>query len=440
MPSPVLTVSELNRLARTAIEQRLPLLWVSGEISNLTRAPSGHFYFSLKDSAAQVRCVMFRGRSQLLSWRLENGQQVEAQALATLYEARGDFQLNVESLRRAGLGKLYEAFVQLRDRLASAGLFDEASKRPLPRFPRRIGIVTSPRAAALRDILAALSRRAPHVPIIIYPTLVQGEGAGTQIAAAIDAAGNRKECDVLLVARGGGSLEDLWAFNDEAVARAIRACAIPVVTGIGHETDVTIADMAADMRAATPTAAAEFASAGWHSAAEEIAACNDALKQALRLAIERRMQAVDLLAHRLVHPAEQLARTRQRLSHLATRLSATINRKLHRRETELTSAHLRFARLRPTTEKTRSRLAGAGQGLHQGGLALIAGHRSRLEHLGMALAALSPSATLGRGYSIVRDAQGRIVRDSASVGAGDALSLRLANGRVEAVVTSTVPD
>jgi len=338
LPPPIFTVSELNRLARTAIEQRLPLLWVSGEVSNLTRAPSGHYYFSLKDAAAQVRCVMFRGKAQLLPWRVENGQQVEAQALASLYEARGDFQLNVESLRRAGLGKLYEAFVQLRDRLATEGLFDDAKKRPLPRFPRCIGVVTSPKAAALKDVLAALARRAPQIPVIIYPTLVQGEGAAAQIASAIANAGARAECDVLLVGRGGGSLEDLWAFNDEAVARAIRNCPIPVVAGIGHETDTSIADLAADLRAATPTAAAEFASAGWHAAAAEMAQLGAALAQTTHQTIERLGQTVDLLAHRLVHPAEQLARSRRQLEHLATRLTAAMERTAHRRRGDLSAA------------------------------------------------------------------------------------------------------
>ncbi|MDD5248656.1 MAG: exodeoxyribonuclease VII large subunit [Rhodocyclaceae bacterium] len=440
MAPSILTVSELNRLARSAIEQRLPLLWVSGEVSNLTRAPSGHVYFSLKDSAAQVRCVMFRGRAQLLPWRVENGQQVEAQALATLYEARGDFQLNVESLRRAGLGKLYEAFVQLRERLAAQGLFDAAAKRAVPRFPRRIGVVTSPTAAALRDVLAALSRRARHVPVIIYPTLVQGDGAAAQIAAAIATAGARAECDVLLVARGGGSLEDLWAFNDEAVARAIRACPLPVIAGIGHETDVSIADMAADLRAATPTAAAEFASAGWHAAAEEIAGLALALKQAMRQHMERRMQAIDLLAHGLVHPAEQLAHARQRLSHLATRIAANVSRGLHRRAADLAATRLRFVRLRPTTEAARSRLLRAGLGLRQATARLLAQRRAQLETLAAALTALSPAATLGRGYSIVRDAHGAIVRDGGTLNAGDALSLRFAKGGGEAVVITAVPD
>ena len=440
MPPSVLTVSELNRLVRTAIEQRLPLLWVSGEVSNLTRAPSGHCYFSLKDSAAQVRCVMFRGRAQILPWRLENGQQVEAQALATLYEARGEFQLNVEGLRRAGLGKLYEAFVRLRQRLAAEGLFDAAAKRPLPRFPRAIGIVTSPRAAALSDVLVALGRRAPHVPIIIYPTLVQGDGAAAQIAAAVALAGARGECDVLLVVRGGGSLEDLWAFNDEGLARAIRACPLPVVAGIGHETDLSIADLAADLRAATPTAAAELASAGWHAAAEEIGALADNLRTTLRQTLERRMQAVDILAHRLIHPSEQLARTRQKLGHLATRLAAALARKLHRRQAELAAAQLRLARRQPSIAGALLRLASAAQGLRQAAAAHVAARHAQLERLTAALAALSPQATLGRGYSIVRNAAGTIVVDGATLRVGEALSLRFAHGGGDAVVTRAVPD
>lgn len=440
MAPSILTVSELNRLARSAIEQRLPLLWVTGEVSNLTRAPSGHVYFSLKDNAAQVRCVMFRSRAQSLPWRLENGQQVEAQVLASLYEPRGEFQLNVETLRRAGLGKLYEAFVQLRDKLAGEGLFDSSGKRTLPRFPNCIGVVTSPQAAALHDILIALARRAPHVPVIVYPTLVQGDSAPAQIAAALAAAGERDECDVLLVGRGGGSLEDLWAFNSEAVARAIRACPIPVVAGIGHETDLTIADMAADLRAATPTAAAELASAGWHAAAEEIAALGLALRQTMRQRLERRMQAVDLLAHRLIHPAERVARARQRLSLLATRLAALAGGSLHRRSAILAATQLRLSRLRPTTDAARGRLMHADQRLRQAARTRIAERRARLEALQAGLAALSPEATLARGYSIVRDSAGHVVRDATTLTRDDAISMRFAKGMAEAVVIKVIPD
>ncbi len=440
MPPPVLTVSELNRLARTAIEQRLPLLWVSGEVSNLTRAPSGHYYFSLKDASAQVRCVMFRSRAQLLPWRLENGQQVEANALPSLYEARGEFQLGVETLRRAGLGKLYEAFVRLRDRLAAEGLFADGSKRSLPRFPRAIGIVTSPRAAALHDVLTALQRRAPHVPVLIYPTLVQGDDAPAQIVAALQAAGSRAECDLLLLVRGGGSLEDLIAFNDEAVARAVRGCPVPVVVGVGHETDTTIADLAADLRAPTPTAAAEFASAGWHAAAEEIAALEVGLRSAMHRRLERRMQAVDLLARRLVHPAEACARTAQRLAHLATRLEAAAHRRLHREQGRLADLRLRAASCRPRVEPSAARVAAAARLLDQAWRRAQETRSARLERLAASLAALNPEATLARGYSIVRNAAGAIVSNAADVNEGESLSLRFASGGAETVVIRTVPD
>ncbi len=257
----VIGVAALNRTARDLLEHALPLMWIRGEVSNFTCAPSGHCYFTLKEAGAQVRCAMFRSRARLLDWQPQNGMQVEVRALVTLFEPRGEFQLNVEAVRRAGLGALYEAFERLKARLAAEGLFDAERKRPLPRFPRAIGIVTSPRAAALRDVLIIIARRMPCIPVLVYPTPVQGTGAGAFIAEAIQAASRRAECDVLIVCRGGGSIEDLWAFNEEIVARAIHACAMPVIAGIGHETDFTIADFVADHRAPTPSAAAETATA-----------------------------------------------------------------------------------------------------------------------------------------------------------------------------------
>ncbi|MBY0437483.1 MAG: exodeoxyribonuclease VII large subunit, partial [Burkholderiales bacterium] len=254
--SEILTVAELNRAAREAIEQALPSTWVAGEISNFRRYDSGHCYFVLKDAQAQVRCVMFRHRASLLGWQPSDGSEVELRGVPSLYEARGDFQLNVETMRRAGRGALFAAFEKLKAMLSAEGLFDPARKRPLPAFPRTIGIVTSTSAAALRDMLTTLRRRAPGLRVIVYPTLVQGEGAGRQVARAIATAGERAECEVLIVGRGGGSIEDLWSFNEEAVARAIAASPIPTVSAVGHETDFTIADFVADVRAATPTAAA----------------------------------------------------------------------------------------------------------------------------------------------------------------------------------------
>nr|MDA8108292.1 exodeoxyribonuclease VII large subunit [Betaproteobacteria bacterium] len=254
------SVSELLRSVRDALERRFPLTWVAGEISNFRAAASGHWYFTLKDEAAQVDCVMFRGRAALLDWEPGDGARVELRALVTLYEPRGRFQLNVETMRRAGLGALYERYLALKAKLERAGLFDPAAKRALPAHPHAIGVVTSLAAAALRDVLTTLARRNASIPVIVYPAPVQGEGAAERLAQMLAVANARAECEVLLLVRGGGSIEDLWSFNEEELARAIRASRIPVVVGVGHETDVTIADFAADRRAPTPTAAAELVS------------------------------------------------------------------------------------------------------------------------------------------------------------------------------------
>jgi exodeoxyribonuclease VII large subunit len=439
MTDRILTVAELNREARLLLERNFPLFWVAGEISNLTRAASGHVYFSLKDAQAQVRCVMFRSRAQLLPWKLENGQQVELQALVTLYEARGDFQLNVEGMRRSGIGRLYELFVKLKEKLAGEGLFDPERKREIPRYPRRVGIVTSSQAAALRDVIAACARRAPHVELLVYPTLVQGAEAPAAIVAALAAAYARAECDLLLVVRGGGSIEDLWAFNDEAVARAIAAAPLPVISGIGHETDTTIADYVADRRAATPTAAAELASAGWFEAAAELDELTASLRRTMQAALEARMQALDRMALRLVHPAQRLAASRQRLELLAHRLEGAGQRQLHLRRTMLAALQLRLARAQPDLRQAHQRLERLGHRLSQAMGGVLARQHDRIAHCGGALAALSPAATLQRGYSIVRDADGAIVRDAARLAAGDALRLRFAAGEASATVTATHP-
>ncbi len=438
--SNILTVSELNRQARLLLEQRFPLLWVSGEVSNLTRAASGHIYFSLKDAQSQVRCVMFRSRAQVLPWKIDNGQQVEANVLVTLYEARGDFQLNVEGMRRAGVGRLYELFVRLREKLAAEGLFDAERKREIPRFPHRIGIITSPQAAALRDVIAAFARRAPHVELVIYPTLVQGAEAPAAIVAALKTATARAECDLLLIVRGGGSIEDLWAFNDEAVARAVAVSPAPTISGVGHETDTTIADYVADQRAATPTAAAELASAGWFEAAAEVADLTRTLHRTLRQAIEMRMQAVDRLALRLIHPAQRLAASRQRIELISRRLQTATQHALNTRHTRLADLELRLSRARPTLQPARQHLDQLSYRLRQATHQLTATQRDRLTRCGSALAALSPSATLQRGYSIVRSADGQIVRDAARLANGECLNLRFAQGEATAVVEKTQPN
>ena len=436
-PATVVSISELNRLARQSLEREFPLLWVAGEISNLTRAASGHVYFSLKDELAQARCMMFRSRAQSIPWKLENGQQVEARALISLYEPRGDFQLNIETLRRAGLGRLFEAFARLKARLDAEGWFAAERKRPLPRFPRRIGIISSPRAAALRDVLVSLQRRAPHLTTILYPTLVQGGSAAGEIAKAIASAGQRNECDLLLIVRGGGSIEDLWAFNEETVARAIVASPLPTVSGVGHETDITIADYVADLRAPTPTAAAELATQGWYQAVGEIAALETTLARAMQYRIARQRQGLDHLALRLIHPATRLAQARDRLALLGSQLDASLARGLRWHRERLTRAALALGRGIPRTERRRGQLGLMAQRLRA---ALRDQQTNRLNALGniaTALAHLNPEATLARGFSIVRDTTGRLVTDAASLQLGQTVSLHLAHGEAEASIVNT---
>jgi exodeoxyribonuclease VII large subunit len=438
--APVLTVSELNRMARRALESQLPLLWVEGEISNFTRAASGHWYFSLKDDQAQVRCVMFRGRNQFADFTPANGDHVEIRALPTLYEARGDFQLGAEAIRRAGAGRLYEAWLKLKARLEAEGLFDEARKRPLPRLPRTLGIVTSPQAAALRDVLTALARRLPGLAVILYPAPVQGQGAGARLAAAIQAASARAECDVLLVVRGGGSLEDLWSFNEEIVVRAIAAATMPVVSGVGHETDFTLADFAADLRAPTPTAAAELAS----PLREELLA--GLVTQARRLvnAQARRLhdtgQRLDFLSRRLVHPAEQLRVRQAALGQLAGRLQRAADTLQQRRQLRLDSLQARLASPTQTLQMHRQRLATLTDRLARAHSAHTTRQHLTLARLATSLAHLDPQRVLARGYSLVQRADGTVVQDAGALLAGEALELRFHTGRARATVVSTQPD
>jgi exodeoxyribonuclease VII large subunit len=317
---PVLTVSALNQAVARTLERSFPLCWIGGEVSNFTRASSGHWYFTLKDSGAQVRAVMFRGRAQYAGFMPREGDKVEVRALVTLYAPRGDYQLNVEAIRRAGVGNLFEAFLQLKDRLGREGLFDPERKRPLPAFVRTIGVVTSPQAAALRDVLTALARRAPHVRVVLYPAPVQGAGSAERIAQAIATASRRAECDVLLVCRGGGSIEDLWSFNEEVVARAIAACAVPVIVGVGHETDFTIADFTADVRAPTPTAAAEMASGAREDWLAALRGNAGALRRGAVRALRTTQQTLDNYARTLQSPRARIGRERAHLAVFETRL------------------------------------------------------------------------------------------------------------------------
>ena len=437
MQPPILSVSMLNRLARERLESAFPLCWVAGEISNLTQAASGHVYFSLKDEGAQVRCVMFRNRAQLLGWRLENGQHVEARVLVSLYEARGDFQLNVETARQAGAGRLYEQFLRLKEKLEREGLFDDAGKRALPAFPTRIGIVTSLQAAALRDVLTTLARRAPHVRLTLYPTPVQGEGAAAQIASAIRAAGQHGECDLLILCRGGGSLEDLWAFNDEALARTIRASTLPIISGVGHETDFIIADFAADQRAPTPTAAAELAAPARESLLNHLLMLHAQLHRQTAHRLEQYGQRLDLLAHRLQHPAQRLAAQTDRLNSLQHRLRGALAESGARGRRTLADLSHRLLLARPECSTLARRLATLPIRLDTAWQQRQSHRAAALTRLSDSLEHLNPQNVLGRGYSIVSDGQGSIVRDSRTLEPNDVLLVSFHSGHAQAQVTST---
>lgn len=412
----ILSVSELNRMAREVLEGSFALLWVAGEVSNLTRAASGHWYFSLKDDRAQVRCVMFRNRNAALDWQPREGDHVEARALVTIYEARGDFQINIEALQKAGQGALFEAFERLKSRLQAEGLFDAARKRPLPDHPRQIGIVTSPDAAALHDVLTTLRRRAPGIPIVIYPSPVQGKGAAELIAQTIRHAGQRAECDVLLVCRGGGSLEDLWSFNEECVARAIVASPIPIVSGVGHETDFTIADFAADLRAPTPTAAAELVAPDRQILLQKVAEATLHLQRQMRHRLNACIQQLDYLARCLTHPGQVLHQKGLWLTQAGHRLDAGMARALERGNTRLSPLPSRLQNARERQFALR---------------------HETLQRLRQSLLHLGPQAVLERGYSLVQKSDGSLVRHSRELHPGERLQLHFAQGQAEAGVIAT---
>ncbi|HZM47665.1 MAG TPA: exodeoxyribonuclease VII large subunit [Burkholderiales bacterium] len=436
----VISVAELNRLARNVLERELPLMWVAGEISNCKRYESGHCYFTLKDANAQVDCVIFRNKAQLLGWLPQDGMQVEVRACPTLYEARGKFQLTVETMRRSGLGALYEAFAKLKVKLEREGLFDAARRRLLPRFPRAIGIVTSPQAAALRDVLTTLRRRMPGLQAVVYPTPVQGGAAARSIAAAIGAASARAECDVLILCRGGGSIEDLWAFNEEIVARAIVASAIPVVTGIGHETDFTIADFAADFRAPTPTGAAEQVSPDRGDLARLLAQAAARLARSTVRGLEDRMQRLDYLSRRLTHPGERIERQLGELGHLARRLGACMRHGLDDHAwrardlgQRLVAGAPDLAQLTVANAELARRLRHAGRHRVEIAATAVASAGAHLKHL-------SPQHVLDRGYSITETAAGAIVRDGSRLTIGEVLKIRFASGSAAAEVKNKADD
>jgi exodeoxyribonuclease VII large subunit len=433
----MISVSELNRLTRQTLEQAFPLLWVTGEISNLIQAVSGHVYFTLKDATAQARCVMFRLRAQTVPWRLENGQQVEVRALVSLYEPRGDFQLNIETIRRAGAGRLFEEFLRLKQKLAVEGLLATERKKPLPPLPNRIGIISSLQAAALRDVLSSLKRRAPHLTIIIYPTLVQGEMAAKKIAQAITSSKHHNACDLLLLVRGGGSIEDLWAFNEEIVAYAIASSTIPLISGVGHETDTTIADLIADLRAPTPTAAAELATQHWHVVSQKVTTLNQKLNNTLQYRLSLDQQRIDHMALRLIDPANTIKRQQDQVQLLSSRLNAALANLMHKHHDHINHIRTHFSRLAPRIESRQGQLALIKQRLATAKSNLLLKKFNALPPLSKALHHLNPRNTLARGFAIVHNAQGTVVSHAGTLCPGNQIAVELATGHVTAEVLTT---
>ena len=434
---PVMRVSAFVQSARLLLERNLGLLWIGGEISGCNRAPSGHLYFTLKDAHAQVRCIFFRSKAQALAFTLRDGLAVEVRATPTIYDARGDFQLNVDSIRLAGLGALYERFLQRKEALAAAGWFDAARKRALPAYPRRVGIVTSRRAAALGDVLTTLSRRNRSVGVIVYPAAVQGGTAAGEIAAAIRLANRHAHVDVLIVCRGGGSLEDLWAFNEDVVARAIHESRLPIVSGVGHETDFTICDFMADVRAPTPTGAAGLVVPERRVLAQRLADLRRRLARAQMHHASSRAQRVDGIARRLVHPAARLAEQAARARGLGARLARAFAQQRLAALQETAALRGRLARELRAPLPQAARLAAASRALVRAGRDRLARATVDAARLGGALALLNPEAVLDRGYAIVTAQSGDVVLDARQLRTGDDVKIAFARGDATATVKQT---
>lgn len=423
---PILTVSALNQAVARLLEQNIPLTWISGEISNFTRASSGHWYFTLKDAHAQVRAVMFRSRTLYAGFIPKDGDKVEVRANVGLYEARGDFQINVEALRRAGLGSLYEQFLALKNQLAQEGLFDADRKRAIPHFVKHIAIVTSPNAAALRDVLAALTRRAPYCEIRIYPCPVQGDMAGHKIAQALAQADADDWADLIILCRGGGSIEDLWAFNEEVLARTIAHCERPVISGVGHETDFTIADFVADLRAPTPTAAAELAAtprADWLAQLRQEA---QRLQQQLRRQLNQKAQHLDWLSQRLTSPKAALSIKRIALEQQVQTLQHALRLPLQNHRHRVWQMHTRLQRYQPETRTHKLGLAHQQQILRSALQTRLQSQKTKLQEYQAQLELLNPQRTLERGYSIVRLANDQVLCSGSELALESEISVQTA--------------
>jgi exodeoxyribonuclease VII large subunit len=431
----IYSVSRLNQTARKLLEQGLARIWLEGELSNIARPSSGHLYFTLKDSKAQIRGAMFSSRNRLLRFKMEEGMQVVVRAKISLYEPRGDYQLIAEYMEEAGDGVLQRAYEALKLKLETEGLFDSANKQPLPLLPKRIGVITSPSGAAIRDVVSVLKRRFPAIPVLVYPVPVQGKDAGREIAAMIKTASSRNECDVLVLTRGGGSLEDLWAFNEEIVARAISDCRIPLVSAVGHEVDFTIADFVADQRAPTPSVAAELVSPDKDEWLTRVSHLQTRSGRHIQQDLIDRRQQLNWLNKRLQlrHPGQYLRQQVQRLDEFEQRIRLSIHSNFSNLQSSL---HEKLARLKQATPGHRI----ARYELQQHGLLqrlntatgiLLEGRKQQLAAVCRTLDAVSPLATLERGYAIVtRPADRKIIRKASSMKEGEQVETRLADGQL----------
>lgn len=428
----VLTVSQLNQRARHLLEDVFPQVWVEGEISNLARPASGHLYFTLKDSQAQVRCALFRQNALKVRQALRDGLAVRVRGKVSLFEGRGDYQLIADAVEPAGDGALRLAFEALKEKLAAAGLFAAERKRPLPAHPRHIGIVSSPTGAVIRDIISVFRRRAPQIRLTLIPTAVQGREATAQIVRAL-ATADARGFDALILARGGGSLEDLWCFNEEAVARAVAACRTPIVSAVGHETDVSISDFVADVRAPTPSAAAELLAPDAGDLQRRLDSLQRRLVLRMREQLSRERLRLDGMARRLRHPGERLRQQAQRLDDLDMRLRRAFERQRQIRQERLARLDTRLAAQHPgrTLALLRQKLDSLADRLPRATREVLKDHRQRLETLAQTLNVVSPLATLGRGYSILLDERGNAIRSAGQTRTGQRLTARLAEGELE---------
>ena len=436
-PTDAISVSALIGRAKAALERALPLCWVNGEISGFKRAASGHCYFDLKDDAAQIACVLYRNRAALIGFELKDGAQVELRVRPAIYEPRGSLQFAVEQARLAGVGRLYEAFLRLKAKLEAEGVFAEDLKRELPAVPRRIGLITSTKAAALADMLRVLRDRWPRAGVILYAASVQGANAPSELLSALNAANLRAECDVLIIGRGGGSMEDLWAFNDEALTRAVAASSIPIVSAVGHEIDFTLCDFAADARAPTPTAAAAMVTPSRHDMIAYVANFNDAMFGAMRRRLDQLGERLDRTSARLVGSRALLAPWREALLRKQGRLQRALLSLQPTQRARVNAVEQRLMRTLRQAEVVQSRAAQWRPRLDAAFAAVLSAQHMRLQTTRQALALLNPLNVLNRGYALVLNSAGQAITDASAVDVGTALHIRVQHGNIDALVTKT---